>query len=71
MSKKANKAAQVLGRRGGLATARKMTKEERKARALRGTQSRWSKRTNADLAGLQTAVLPLLRDVTSDREANR
>lgn len=67
MSKIKNAAA-LLGRKGGLATARNMTKQERQARALRGTRSRWGQQTDADLQRLGT-VLPLARDVTPGSDA--
>jgi len=42
MTKK-NAAAVELGRRGGTATARKLTPEERKESARRAAQARWAK----------------------------
>jgi len=42
MSKK-NQAAVQLGRRGGKATAKKLTLEQRKESARRAAQARWAK----------------------------
>lgn len=36
-------AARVLGRRGGLATARNLTSQQRRDRARKGAQARWSR----------------------------
>jgi hypothetical protein len=41
-----NAAAVELGRRGGKATARKLTLEERIESARRAAQARWAKRKN-------------------------
>jgi hypothetical protein len=49
MPKKKNKAAQALGRLGGLkggkARAKKLTPEQRKAIASKAAKARWSKNT--------------------------
>ena len=44
MAKKKNPAAVALGRRGGKATAEKLTAEERKASARKAVQARWAKK---------------------------
>ncbi len=41
---KKNKAAVQLGRRGGNATAKKLTAEQRKQSARKAAQARWAKR---------------------------
>jgi len=38
-----NKAAQQLGRKGGLATAARMTKEQRSESARKAAKARWAK----------------------------
>jgi hypothetical protein len=40
---KKNPAAVQLGRRGGKATARKLTREQRKESARKAAQARWAK----------------------------
>lgn len=42
MAKK-NEAAVLLGRRGGKATAKKLTREQRRESAKRAAQARWAK----------------------------
>jgi hypothetical protein len=44
MAKKKNPAAVALGRRGGKATAEKLTAEERKASARKAVLARWAKK---------------------------
>ncbi len=41
---KKNEAAVQLGRRGGKATAKKLTAEQRKQSARKAAQARWAKR---------------------------
>jgi hypothetical protein len=48
MTKK-NAAAVQLGRRGGKATARKSTAEERSKQARKAALARWAKTTDKDL----------------------
>lgn len=43
MAKKKNSAAVTLGRKGGLATARQRTNEEREAVARKAALARWAK----------------------------
>lgn len=45
-----NPAAVALGRKGGKATARNMTVEERIEKMRRAAQARWDKRKQADAA---------------------
>jgi hypothetical protein len=52
---KKNPAAVQLGRRGGKATARKLTKEQRKESARKAAQARWAKP--------EGKVFPRYRDV--------
>lgn len=42
MSKKLNEAARLLGRKGGLKAAQRLTPEQRRERGIRGMQSRWA-----------------------------
>jgi hypothetical protein len=44
MSKKKNAAAVELGRKGGKASAKKLTPEQRRESARRAAQARWMKR---------------------------
>lgn len=44
MSKKKNAAAVALGRKGGKASAKKLTPEQRRESARRAAQARWAKR---------------------------
>jgi len=44
MAKKKNPAAIELGRRGGRASARKLTDEQRKEKARKAAQARWAKK---------------------------
>jgi hypothetical protein len=44
MAKKKNPAAVELGRRGGKTSAKKLTEEERKEKARKAAQARWTKR---------------------------
>jgi hypothetical protein len=44
MAKKKNPAAVQLGRKGGKASAEKLTQEQRKEKARKAAQARWSKR---------------------------
>jgi hypothetical protein len=44
MAKKKNPAAVQLGRKGGKASAAKLTEEQRKEKARKAAQARWSKR---------------------------
>ena len=44
MAKKKNSAAVELGRKGGRASAKKLTDEQRKEKARRAAHARWAKR---------------------------
>jgi len=44
MAKKKSSAAVELGRKGGKATAKKLTPEERKESARKAAQARWAKK---------------------------
>jgi hypothetical protein len=44
MGKKKNPAAVELGRRGGKASAEKLTNQERQAKARKAARARWTKR---------------------------
>ena len=44
MAKKKNPAAVQLGRKGGKASAEKLTEEQRKEKARKAAQARWGKR---------------------------
>jgi hypothetical protein len=44
MAKKKDPAAVHLGRKGGRASAQKLTEEQRKEKARKAAQARWSKR---------------------------
>jgi hypothetical protein len=46
MAKKKNPAAVALGRKGGKASAEKLTKAERKEKARKAAVTRWTKRQN-------------------------
>jgi hypothetical protein len=43
MTKKKNPAAVQLGRKGGKASAQKLTEEQRKAKARKAARARWTK----------------------------
>jgi hypothetical protein len=44
MAKKKNRAAVELGRKGGKASAEKLTDEQRREKARKAAQARWTKR---------------------------
>jgi hypothetical protein len=44
MAKKKNPAAVALGRKGGKASAERLTDEQRKEKARKAAQARWTKR---------------------------
>jgi len=44
MAKRKNPAAVALGRKGGKASAEKLTDEERREKARRAAQTRWTKK---------------------------
>jgi len=46
MAKKKNRAAVQLGRKGGKASAEKLTDEQRTEKARKAAQARWTKRQN-------------------------
>jgi len=44
MAKRKNPAAVALGRKGGKASAEKLTQEQRREKARKAAQSRWAKK---------------------------
>jgi hypothetical protein len=46
MAKKKNRAAVELGRKGGKASAARLTDEQRKEKARKAAQARWRKKEN-------------------------
>jgi hypothetical protein len=46
MAKKKDPAAVELGRKGGKASAKKLTREQRKEKARKAAQARWIRQTN-------------------------
>jgi len=47
MAKRKNPAAVALGRKGGKASAEKLTDEERREKARKAAQTRWAKKKNS------------------------
>ncbi len=62
MGKQLNEAARMLGRKGGLTAARRMTPEQKRERGCRGMRNRWARQTDLDLLRLVRDVRELSAD---------
>jgi DNA-binding NarL/FixJ family response regulator len=65
MGKKKNRAAVELGRKGGKASAEKLTEEQRKQKARNAAQAKWAKKK------VQPTVNWLMRSMASRRQQAR